>query len=109
MANSSVFSLLGLILLWVVISLSRKAKTVKKSRNAGNGVSKTVYSSPRQVLSGKVHDAGHTHDRLDYDCAIPNESRVQHYRKQLDSFMKAGLIEKDEYNKLLLRYMTEFK
>ena len=58
-------------------------------------------------LGGKVHAPGHTHDRLDADCYSPSESESEHYKKQLDSFLKAGLIEKSEYRELARRYAAQ--
>ena len=102
---------------WIFIPLitsAKKKKAGQKSapvrrsvpprRDAGAGVSNTVYSSPREAVSGKLHGDDHTHDRLDFDCYKGGESQYEHYKKQLDSFMKAGLIERSEYNILLRRY-----
>ena len=46
----------------------------------------------------------HTHDRIDRISYNVNETEAEHYRKQLDVFLKAGIIEKEEYRILINRY-----
>ena len=46
----------------------------------------------------------HTHDRIDRISYNVNETEAEHYKKQLDGFLKAGIIERDEYNILIKRY-----
>jgi uncharacterized membrane protein len=46
----------------------------------------------------------HTHDRIDRISYNVNETEAEHYRKQLDGFLKAGIIEKEEYRILINRY-----
>ena len=46
----------------------------------------------------------HTHDRIDRVSYNVNETEAEHYRKQLDGFLKAGIIEKEEYRILMNRY-----
>ena len=46
----------------------------------------------------------HTHDRTDTISYHVNETEAEHYKKQLDGFLKAGIIEKEEYNLLMKRY-----
>ena len=59
----------------------------------------------RSVSGGKKKKAGeHTHDRIDTVSYDVNETEAEHYRKQLDGFLKAGIIEKEEYRLLLQRY-----
>ena len=48
--------------------------------------------------------AVHTHDRTDRISYNVNETEFEHYKKQLDGFLKAGIIEKEEYHTLLNRY-----
>lgn len=58
-----------------------------------------------RVSAGKKKTAGeHTHDRIDSVSYDVNETEAEHYRKQLDGFLKAGIIEKEEYRILLQRY-----
>ena len=101
-----------LLLAIILLSASRKKKAAKKrqssvssgnSRNSKSFV-RTEMDSETKDLSGKVHGKGHTHDRLDTDCYNPAESESEHYKKQLDSFLSSGLIEKNEYKELLRRY-----
>ena len=46
----------------------------------------------------------HTHDRTDRVSYDVNETEFEHYKKQLDGFLRAGIIEKEEYRLLLRRY-----
>ena len=46
----------------------------------------------------------HTHDRIDRVSYNVNETEAEHYRKTLDGFLKAGIIEKEEYRILMNRY-----
>ena len=46
----------------------------------------------------------HTHDRIDKVAYDRNESLNDHYIKQLDGFLKAGIIDRAEYNQLIRRY-----
>ena len=46
----------------------------------------------------------HTHDRTDTVSFDGNETEFEHYKKQLDGFLHAGIIEKEEYRLLLRRY-----
>ena len=46
----------------------------------------------------------HTHDRIETVSYNVNETEAEHYKKQLDGFLKAGIIEREEYNILIKRY-----
>lgn len=92
--------LLVLLILFLTVSKSKKAKKAKAAK-----LNAPVYSgASASVKSGKVHGKDHTHDRLDDDCFDPLESPADHYRKQLDSFLSAGLIDRAEYRELNKRY-----
>lgn len=110
---SDIFESFGSIVLIVLIILLSRSRSKKNKNKVSSGTS--VRSESKRLtekklreesrnLSGKVHDSGHTHDRLDFDCYTPSESEAEHYKKQLDSFLKAGLIEKSEYRELFRRY-----
>jgi len=103
----------------VILSVVKKnKKTAKKNgrtpsppgTNVKTGKSSgfTVREMTREKtdLSGKVHSPGHAHDRLDFDCYVP-ENQAEHYRKQLQSFLEAGLIEKAEYREIIERYTNQ--
>ncbi|MDO5444154.1 MAG: hypothetical protein Q4F31_00850 [Eubacteriales bacterium] len=111
---SDIFESVGSIILIVFIILLSKSRR-KKIRKSSSSYSSSRSDSKKLTekklreeagnLGGKVHDSGHTHDRLDLDCYNPSESEAEHYKKQLDSFLKAGLIEKSEYKELFRRYI----
>lgn len=46
----------------------------------------------------------HTHDSLDKANFNASESVSEHYVLQLNSFLKAGIIDRKEYNAILRRY-----
>lgn len=46
----------------------------------------------------------HTHDRTDAVAFDRSETQNEHYIKQLNGFLKAGIIDKAEYNQLIRRY-----
>ena len=64
----------------------------------------TVWIISRISSSIKERGREHTHDRIDTISYDVNESEEEHYRKQLNGFLKAGIIEKEEYRLLLQRY-----
>lgn len=98
------------VFLLVFLSTRRSAKKKRSAQIPGkNGTDSKSYTAKQlrkesSELSGKVHDAGHTHDRLDTDCVVLHETPEEHYRRQLDSFLKAGLIDKSEYTELYVRW-----
>lgn len=107
----SVFPLI-LVALIVLLSVSKKKKlSGKGSSQNGRPTAKAITAEKvrqeRKNISGRVHGDGHTHDRLDTDCAVRNETPEEHYRRQLNSFLKAGLIERSEYNELLRKYTNQ--
>lgn len=56
------------------------------------------------VVKIKGSKKEHTHDRIDTVSYDVNETEFEHYKKQLDGFLKAGIIEKEEYRLLLRRF-----
>ena len=50
--------------------------------------------------------AHHSHDRIQGYVGAENE--YEHWKKQLDSFLAAGLIDRKEYNALLERRKTSY-
>ena len=46
----------------------------------------------------------HTHDSLDKVNFNASESVSEHYLLQLNSFLKAGIIDRKEYNEIIRRY-----
>lgn len=110
---SDIFESVGSVLLIVfiiILSKSRSKKNKKRVASYASSKSESKKLTEKKLrkesgnLSGKVHGSSHTHDRLDFDCYNPTESEAEHYKKQLDSFLKAGLIEKSEYRELFKRY-----
>jgi hypothetical protein len=65
-----------------------------------------VWFSSRVAAGRKAAGKEHTHDRIDTISYDVNETEAEHYKKQLDGFLKAGIIEKEEYRLLLQRYTS---
>ncbi len=63
-----------------------------------------VFILVKAVSRIKKEEPQHTHDRTDRISYDRNETEYEHYKKQLDGFLKAGIIEKDEYRLLLNRF-----
>lgn len=115
MFEDIISSLPGLVVMIVIFVLAASKSKNKKYKN-GNRQEKTDAKAitakkvreETKNLSGKIHGKEHTHDKLDFDCYNPAESEDEHYKKQLDGFLQAGIIEKAEYRELWRKY-TERK
>lgn len=67
---------------------------------------KALSKKMKSKASGSVTALGeHTHNSLDKENCKGNESARDHYVKQLDSFLDAGIIDKNEYRTMLARYI----
>ena len=80
-------AVVGLVVLIVIVSVAAKAARQKrfdgiKARGGGTA-------------------AAHSHDRL--QGYTGNESGSEHWKKQLDGFLEAGIIDRSEYRVLLER------
>jgi len=64
-----------------------------------------------RVTRSAVDSQGyHSHDRLEVSSArVRRCEGIDHWKEQLDGFMKAGLIDRAEYNVLLERYVKELE
>ena len=85
-------------------SKSKTATPKTPTMGASSSFTTKELQKEKKTSSGKIHGGEHTHDRLDYDCYDPGESKMDHYIKQLKGFQKAGLIDRSEYNVLVERY-----
>ena len=63
-----------------------------------------IMKGARAVQGSLTRKKDHTHDRTDTVAFDRNESMNDHYIKQLDGFLKAGIIDRSEYNQLIRRY-----
>lgn len=97
-------------LVWGVVALIaikkgrlKLPKTRAQRTQDKSAISPTLRESPKSFQGGKIHGEEHTHDRLDYDC-YRTESAAEHYKKQLDGFLDAGLIDRKEYLQLLWKF-----
>ena len=84
-------ALLLVVLVLVVVRVSRAAKEKRFE-----GVTKKPGAA-----SGGGTSAAHSHDRL--QGYTGNESGAEHWKKQLDGFLAAGIIDRGEYRVLLER------
>ena len=63
-----------------------------------------IIKSFRSTQESLTRKNEHTHDRTDKVAYDRNESINEHYIKQRDGFLKAGIIDRTEYNQLIRRY-----
>ena len=91
MALGAVFSLLA-----IVICVSVLAKKAREKRFDGVKTRRSASVSP---MSGQA--VQHSHDRL--QGYRGEESGMDHWKKQLDGFLEAGIIDRSEYRALLER------
>ena len=73
-----------------------------------------LFFAFRRIMRGSKEQQGsvtkkkraheHTHDRTDAVAYDHKETQTEHYIKQLDGFLKAGIIDRSEYNQLIRRY-----
>ena len=79
----------------------------KKVKNSGN--SEAVRQKMKQMGFVTKEQPEHNHDRLSVSntAQVCDEDSYTHWKKQLDDFLAAGIIERSEYNALLKRYKTE--
>ena len=85
-----IFPLLG------VICLAVAAKRLRVSRGES--------ASPVAAAKRGKRSTVHTHDRTDTVSYDKKETQADHYIKQLNGFLKAGIFEKNEYDLLIRRY-----
>lgn len=87
--TSSIDEDLAGIAITVYVIICVLAGIVKKSRESRPGRGNTV----------------HSHDRLDPNIRM--ENGLEHYKIQLDGFLKAGIIDRNEYYTLLKKYSKQ--
>ena len=63
-----------------------------------------ILKGTRSTQGSLTRKKDHTHDRTDAVALDRHESLNDHYIKQLDGFLKAGIIDRNEYNQLIRRY-----
>ena len=102
--DSKSISDIGMTIFWVTLASLAASSGFKKAKSGdpqkyGEDIGE-VKQDLRNMFQKDVAD--HSHDQLSGyragDCT-PDE----HWRRQLDDFKKAGLIDNDEYHKLLKR------
>lgn len=60
------------------------------------------------TFSGTKNKNVHSHDRLTVSSSELMECNgLDHYKKQLDGFLSAGIIDRSEYNVLLQKYRSQ--
>ena len=101
-----VFALLILLILFCV----RKSNKKKKNTDAPKTGQNVKYSPSAQAAAAAYHtvegrNEAHSHDRL--TGHIAPESRKEHWKSQLDGFLKAGLIDRAEYTALWEKYKDQ--
>ena len=88
------------VLAVIVIIVAATLKQRKKEKAAGS-----FSSSARDGVN--MFASEHSHDRLKVD--VSKESGLDHWKKQLDDFMSAGIIDRAEYNLLLNKYADRLR
>lgn len=83
---------------------------VAKKKVGGAVVDKEAVRRRMSKMGFAVKESPeHSHDRLQSNntAQVCDEDEYTHWKKQLDDFLEAGVIEKSEYNTLLSRYKSE--
>jgi uncharacterized membrane protein len=102
---NSVFPIFWLVI--IVLSILSKSKTTGGKKTSGSAGTKTAPTrttptrGPELPLRGrKAKDDECDYGEANHKYSHESESRI----KQLDSYLKAGLIDKKEYAQMLARY-----
>jgi len=66
-----------------------------------------IKSASRENTAGSLGNKTHSHDRL--DPTVHMESGLEHYKIQLDGFLKSGIIDRAEYNVLMKKYSERLR
>ena len=108
--NTSGESTVVFVLLMVIITFIFGFLTVAKKVN-GSGNAEAVRQRMKQLGFVTREQPEHSHDRLSVSntAQVCDEDSYTHWKKQLDDFLAAGIIDKSEYNTLLNRYKTAGK
>ena len=71
-------------------------------------VSVGLFIAGAKKAAFKKEESEHSHDRLQSSntAQLCDEDTYTHWKKQLDDFFEAGIIEKSEYDTLLSRYKS---
>ena len=73
------------------------------------GVSVGLFIAGAKKAGSKKEESEHSHDRLQSSntAQLCDDDTYTHWKKQLDDFLEAGIIERAEYTALLSRYKSE--
>jgi len=92
------------ILICAIVAIAIAVGVIGAKKNAGKTDKPFVT---REKASTDMFKSEHSHDRLTVD--VSKEDGLEHWKKQLDDFMKAGIIERSEYNALLYKYAQRLR
>ncbi len=98
----AVTALLGFALVLVPIAIPIVLLILAKKKKAEQPGSSPYrgYSASKKQTSGN-----HSHDRLSQNnLAAEHRDGIEHYKRQLDDFLAAGIIDRDEYKLMLNKY-----
>lgn len=72
------------------------------------GVSVGLFIAGAKKAGSKKEESEHSHDRLQSSntAQLCDDDTYTHWKKQLDDFLEAGIIERAEYTALLSRYKS---
>lgn len=69
-----------------------------------------VFAIIGAVLKSAKKGTVHSHDRLNTKgVVVERHEGIDHYKIQLDGFLRAGIIDRKEYNVLLKKYTKELQ
>lgn len=87
--------------IFVFLTVAKKAK--------GSTDSEVVRQKMNRMGFVTKEQPEHNHDRLSVSntAQVCDEDSYTHWKKQLDDFLEAGIIDRSEYNILLKRYRTK--
>ena len=95
--------LIGVIIVIAVIAVFIAIiSKIKKSKAARTFPNRTPLSG-----ASAYQYKEHNHDRFSGEMYHVSENSYEHYKVQLDGFLKAGIIEKEEYGLLLRRILKK--
>lgn len=100
----NLFPILWIIIIAVIFGKSNQKGKQKKS----TGKQKKSTAAPSAPVARSVKTGEHSHDRLSA-VNVSRETGMEHWKHQLDDFLKAGIIDRAEYNVLLERYRQNVK
>lgn len=97
-------------LVWIIIAIAVLAELASEGDEEAAVIAAVILTIfilifiISKVKKSSAVKREHTHDSLDKANFNASESVSEHYLLQLNSFLKAGIIDRKEYNEIIRRY-----